>query len=73
LFGGKLYLQVLQRDVPVDGRGLAGQTNHSCLLALEPETGKTLWRQIRPSQAVAESREAFTTPIPYTVADAPSY
>jgi outer membrane protein assembly factor BamB len=34
-------------------------------LAIEPETGKTLWRHIRPSQAQAESREAFTTPIPF--------
>jgi outer membrane protein assembly factor BamB len=66
LFDGKLYMQVLQRDVPVDGRGLVGQKNRSYLLAIEPETGKTLWRHFRPSEAVAESREAFTTPIPFT-------
>jgi outer membrane protein assembly factor BamB len=64
LFGGKLYLQVLQRDVPVRGRGLTDQENESYLLALDPETGKTLWRHVRPSKAQAESREAFTTPIP---------
>jgi outer membrane protein assembly factor BamB len=33
---------------------------------MEPGTGKTLWRQIRPSKARAESREAFTTPIPFS-------
>lgn len=67
LYNGKLYVQVLQRDEPVEGRGLAGRFNESYLLALDPQTGKTLWRQVRPSQAVAESREAFTTPVPATV------
>ena len=32
---------------------------------MEPETGKTIWRVVRPSQAVEESREAFTTPMPF--------
>jgi len=67
LFDGKLYMQVLQRDVPVSGRGLAGEKNESYLLAIEPETGETLWRQIRPSKARAESREAFSTPLPFTL------
>ena len=65
LFGGKLYLPVMQRDVPVQGRGLKDQGIESFLLAMEPATGKTLWRQVRPSKAVRESREAFTTPIPF--------
>lgn len=66
LFNGRLYLQVLQRDVPVRGRGLKDRKNESYLLAMDPGTGKTLWRQIRPSKARAESREAFTTPIPFS-------
>jgi outer membrane protein assembly factor BamB len=57
-----LYVQVLQRNVPVPGRGLSG--NESYLLALDPSTGRTLWRHVRPSQAVAESQESHTTPIP---------
>src|SRR5437867_7218826 len=61
----KLYMQVLQRDVPANGRGKKDGPNESYLLALDPDTGKQLWRQLRPSEAVAESREAFTTPIPY--------
>jgi outer membrane protein assembly factor BamB len=65
LFQGKLYLQVLQRDVPVRDRGLKDRENESYLLAMEPETGKTIWRVVRPSQAVMESREAFTTPMPF--------
>lgn len=64
LFDGKLYMQVLQRDVPVTSRGRSGGEIESYLLALDPQTGKTLWRHVRPSEARAESREAFTTPIP---------
>jgi len=65
LYGGKLYMQVLQRDVPVGGRGLRDKPNESYLLALNPETGEQLWRVVRPSEAVAESREAFSTPVPF--------
>ena len=65
LYDGRLYLQVLQRDVPVHGAGLVGKPNESYLLALDPETGKELWRHIRPSDAQAESLEAFSTPLPY--------
>jgi len=65
LFDGRLYLPVLQRDVPVEGRGLQGRKNESYLLAMDPQSGKTLWRHVRPSKAVAESRESFTTPIPF--------
>ena len=65
LYNGTLYLQVLQRDKAVDGHGFTDRKNESYLLALDPATGKTLWRHVRPSQAVAESREAFTTPVPF--------
>jgi outer membrane protein assembly factor BamB len=86
LYDGKLYLQVLQRDVPVSGyspfgkgkrKGKAaadgeakgkdapGGKIESFLLALDPQTGKELWRHVRPAHAVAESLEAFTTPMPW--------
>ena len=63
LFDGRLYMQVLQRDQQVRGRG--GRTNESYLLCLNPNTGEELWRQVRPSDAFMESLEAFTTPVPY--------
>ncbi|MEY2408432.1 MAG: hypothetical protein QOF48_1102 [Verrucomicrobiota bacterium] len=65
LYNGRLYLQVLQRDKPVDGRGRLDGPNESYLLALDPATGRELWRAVRPSEAQSESLEAFTTPVPY--------
>ncbi len=65
LYNGRLYLQDLQRDVPVNGHGLKNGPIDSFLLAMDPATGKTLWRQVRPSKASAESHEAYSTPIPF--------
>ena len=67
LYDGRLYMQVLQRDEPARGRGRKDQPNESYLLALDPNTGKELFRHVRPSQAVQESREAFTTPLPIQI------
>ncbi len=64
LHGGQLIMQILQRDVAVRGRGKP-TGNESYLLAIDPATGKDLWRSVRPSEAVAESREAFSTPLPF--------
>ncbi len=63
LYKGKLFLPVMQRDEPVRGRGKRGA--ESFLLAIDPATGKNVWRIIRPSNARAESLEAFTSMIPY--------
>ncbi|HQW30604.1 MAG TPA: PQQ-binding-like beta-propeller repeat protein, partial [Verrucomicrobiales bacterium] len=64
LYDGLLYLQVLQRDVPVNGRGRTDGPIESYLLAMDPATGETKWKHVRPSDAVQESKEAFSTPIP---------
>ena len=66
IFNNRVYVQVLQRDVPVRGRGLTDRKNESYILAIDPNTGKTLWHQIRPSEAQAEALEAYSTPIPYS-------
>lgn len=63
LYAGKLYVQILQRDEPVHDVGKEG--NESFLLALDPATGETIWKHIRPSDANKESLESFATPIPY--------
>jgi outer membrane protein assembly factor BamB len=64
LYDGRLYLEVLQRNVPVHGRGQ--QDGHSYLLALDPATGKELWKVVRPSEAREESLESYSTPMPFT-------
>jgi outer membrane protein assembly factor BamB len=51
--------------VAVGEYGLKDRENQSYLLAVDPQSGKTLWRQIRSSPAVAESRESFATAIPF--------
>jgi len=68
LYDGKLFIQILQRNVPVRGRGRADGLNDSYLLALEPQTGKELWKHVRPSDAHGESHEAYSTPIPFEFA-----
>ena len=64
LHKGTLYVALLQRDKVAVGIGKDG--NESFLLAIDPATGKDMWKHIRPSDAVMESLEAFGTPLPYT-------
>jgi len=63
LWQGRLFVQVLQRDEPVEGRGKEGSS--SFLLAIDPRSGETLFRHERPSQAQKESLESYATPLPY--------
>ena len=62
LHSGKVFLQILQRNTPVHGRGKEGA--ESFLLALDAGTGKEVFRHLRPSQAKNESLESFATPVP---------
>ena len=66
LFDGKLFIQVLQRNEPVHGRGKKDGPIDSYLLALDPASGKEIWKHVRPSDAAMESHEAYSTPIPFT-------
>ena len=63
LYEDKLYLPILQRDEQVKGRGKAN--NPSFILAMDPKSGKTLWKHVRPSDANKESLESFGTIIPH--------
>ena len=72
LFGEKLYVQVLQRTpAPNDYPGMAGDVGEreSYLLALDPATGQTLWKHVRPADARMESMESYATPVPHLGAD----
>ena len=50
LYDGKLYLQVLQRDTAVRGRGASDRTNESYLLALYPKTGDEIFASCVPAK-----------------------
>ena len=68
LYRGRLYVQVLQANPrPEDYTHALGDKpeRESFLLCLDPQTGKNLWRHVRPTDAVDESQESYTTPIPY--------
>lgn len=72
LHNGTLYIQVLQRDTPVDRtRPLATTEGNkpieSYLLALDAADGKEQWRQVRPCDAKVESRESFASPVPSAI------
>jgi YVTN family beta-propeller protein len=63
LYKGKLYVPVLHRDTPIRGPAKDGPAD-SYLLAVDPRTGKDLWKHARASEAKVEAREAYSTPIP---------
>jgi outer membrane protein assembly factor BamB len=67
LCGGRLYVEVIQ-STPPDGVSQARDDTacpDSFLLCLDPATGRNLWRHVRPTDAVSEAQEAYTTPIPW--------
>ncbi len=67
LYGGRLYVEVIQsapRDGASPGRDDTAARD-SFLLCLDPASGRNVWRHVRPTDAVAESQEAYTTPIPW--------
>jgi len=68
LYKGKLYVQVLHRDTPVDG-STQDEPAQSYVLAIDPATGKDLWKHMRKDEARAESKESYTTPIPYEIGE----
>ena len=55
LFGDSLYIQVLHGMKTDDP---------SYVLRIDRKTGKTMWRVERPTQAIRESPDSYTTPTP---------
>ena len=67
LYRNHLYIQVIQ-SAPPNGNdyGLEHAPGREAyLLFLEPVTGRNVWRHVRPTDAVAESQESYSTPIPW--------
>ncbi len=65
LHKGVVYLPVLQNKKPYRAVKFKPGTE-SFLLAVDPATGKNIFRVMRPAEAKDESLEAFTTMIPFT-------
>ena len=66
LFDGRLYIQVIRnKKLNRYGQGPEG-AGESYLLALDPATGKDLWKVERPTDARDEGQEAYSSPIPFT-------
>jgi outer membrane protein assembly factor BamB len=67
LFGGRLYVLLLQNTNPGKYRPSDQQGPFSSyLIAIDPESGKDLWRHVRPTTAFDESLESYATPLPLT-------
>lgn len=65
LHKGVVYLPVLQNKKPYRQPKFKPGTE-SFLLAVDPATGKNIFRAMRPAEAKDESLEAFTTIVPFT-------
>jgi outer membrane protein assembly factor BamB len=65
LYDGRLYVQVYHRDHPIRAEADAKTSAPSYLLAVDPQTGKDLWRHERPNEALEESKESYGTPVPF--------
>jgi len=65
LLNGRLYIQILRGEWETD----LGMKNHtdadSKVICLDAETGGVVWNIHRPTDAVGESFDSYTSPIPY--------
>ncbi|MBN2316071.1 MAG: PQQ-like beta-propeller repeat protein [Sedimentisphaerales bacterium] len=64
LYDGTLYITVIRRDRHYR-RPEAPEPLDSFILALNPQTGQTLWKQPRPTNAFDEGMETYSTPVPF--------
>jgi len=64
LYEGKLFITVIRRNKPYRKPDADGPLD-SFLVALDPASGQTLWKQTRPTNAFDEGMETYSTPIPF--------
>lgn len=74
LHGGRLYVTALRNRKPGQyAKRVPPGTDldpvDSYLMAIELETGKTVWHAARPTDALRESMEAYVTPVPMQADD----
>ncbi len=65
LYDGRLYITVIRRDRPYRDPPAAGPLD-SFIMALDPATGQTLWKQPRKTNAFDEGMETYSTLMPFT-------
>lgn len=63
LWNGKLYIQMLRRPKPYSGPAGTEAPLDSLILAIDFQTGKELWKQVRKSDAKDESYESYASPV----------
>lgn len=61
LYGDKLYILVHRRDKAY--RSPEGSGLDSFILAVDPKTGKNIWKQPRKTDALDESLDSYSSPI----------
>ena len=64
LYRNKLFILVIRRVKPYQRPEADGPLD-SYLMALNPQTGETLWKKPRPTNAFDEGMETYSTPIPF--------
>ncbi len=64
LYDGRPYVTVIRRDRPYREPRADGPLD-SFLLALDPATGRNLWKQPRRTDAFDEGMETYMTPVPF--------
>jgi len=64
LYDGKLYILVIRRNKPYRRPEADGPLD-SFIMALDPKTGRTIWKQPRKTDAFDEGMEAYGTTIPF--------
>jgi len=64
LYDGKLFVTVIRRDKPYRDPPASGPLD-SFFLAIDPKTGRDLWKQQRKTNAFDEGMETYSTPVPF--------
>ncbi|MBM4019848.1 MAG: hypothetical protein FJ288_16260 [Planctomycetes bacterium] len=65
LWKGKLYVLLLRRPRPYYGPAGTDKPLDSFLLAVDPATGKDIWKHVRATDANDEAHESYGTAIPH--------
>jgi outer membrane protein assembly factor BamB len=64
LYANKLYVIAIRRNKPYRPPKAEGPLD-SYIMAINPETGKTIWKQQRTTDAFDEGMETYSTPVPF--------